>query len=218
MSNKGLGSTILGHERATMSDLSAHPAPQFSPPTHPAPAETLQSQVPAPPQVAPQPPVATQSQPAPLQYAPPTQPAPVSVAPQYAPPTQPAPAPATPQYAPPTQPAPQAFDPAQPFDAPQSNSVAQPQYADQAYDPHANPYAIPRDKPETGNGKIIAAYILALFSVFILPIILGPAAIFLASKAKNEGNPNGATAMTVAIGAMCLGFVFGFLALGAIGS
>lgn len=60
-----------------------------------------------------------------------------------------------------------------------------------------------------GGGKIVGSYICAAISVLILPIILGPLAIWLAHSAHEAGNPKGATARTVAICCMIAGFILG---------
>lgn len=59
--------------------------------------------------------------------------------------------------------------------------------------------------------KIVVAYVCAAIAVFLLPIIFGPVAIWLAHSEKKVGNPKAGTAFAVAIGATILGMIVGML-------
>lgn len=71
--------------------------------------------------------------------------------------------------------------------------------------------AIPPGVP--GKTELVWSYVLAAISVLFVPILFGPAAIFLAHRAKKAGNPNGKQALGIAVAAMVVGFVLGFLVL-----
>ncbi len=73
------------------------------------------------------------------------------------------------------------------------------------------PYQYPQTQTKPDNGKIVAAYICAVISILLLPIILGPVAIYLAHSAEGDGHPGGKTAKGVAIVCMILGFALGAL-------
>jgi putative exporter of polyketide antibiotics len=65
----------------------------------------------------------------------------------------------------------------------------------------------------SGRTSLIWSYILAAISVLFVPILFGPAAIFLGYRAGKAGNPNGKQAMTIAVIAMLVGFVLAALVL-----
>ncbi len=79
--------------------------------------------------------------------------------------------------------------------------------------PSQVPYQYAAPAQTGGSGKITGAYICAVLSLLILPIIFGPVAIWLASKAGDEGHSGAGTARIVAICCMIAGFALGALML-----
>ena len=61
------------------------------------------------------------------------------------------------------------------------------------------------------DGLIIGAYILAVISLFLLPICFGPLAIILSAIASSRGDKRGTAALIVSILLMILGMIFGML-------
>ena len=66
--------------------------------------------------------------------------------------------------------------------------------------------------PEASNKLSTAAFICGGLAVLFLPIILGPAAIICASRAKKRKETRAGAAMAVAITGTVLGLIFGYLA------
>lgn len=64
-----------------------------------------------------------------------------------------------------------------------------------------------------GGSKIVWSYVCSAIAVFFIPILFGPVAMVLANSAKKLGNPKGATAFNVAIGATIAGIIFGIMLL-----
>lgn len=73
--------------------------------------------------------------------------------------------------------------------------------------------SMPQSTPDTkpGSGKVVAAWVLAILAIFILPIILGPIGAVLGFSAAKEGNPSGRTAGIVAIVTTVIGTIGGIL-------
>jgi hypothetical protein len=66
--------------------------------------------------------------------------------------------------------------------------------------------------PEATNKLSTAAFICGGLAVLFLPIILGPAAIICASRAKKRKETRAGAAMAVAITGTVLGLIFGYWA------
>ena len=61
------------------------------------------------------------------------------------------------------------------------------------------------------DSLITGSYILAVISVFLLPICFGPIAVILAAIASSRGDKRGTTALIVAIACTLIGFTLGAL-------
>ncbi|GAC1531962.1 MAG: hypothetical protein NVS3B1_25350 [Marmoricola sp.] len=75
--------------------------------------------------------------------------------------------------------------------------------------PPAAPFADPSVK--AGNGLSIAAIVMGVLAVLILPIILGPAAIICGGVAMSRKEPLGRTGLIVGIVGMIAGFALGII-------
>lgn len=75
--------------------------------------------------------------------------------------------------------------------------------------PPAAPLADPAVK--AGNGLSIAAIVMGVLAVLILPIILGPAAIICGGIAMSRKEPLGRTGLIVGIVGMIAGFALGII-------
>ena len=156
-----------------------------------------------PAQVTPEPPApsATPAQPygaeSPSPFATPAQPYGVEPPSPYATPAQPYGAPQPP--APGTWPPPPPHGQAPPPPGPHQLGYGQP--------PWTQP--VP---PEASNKLSTAAFICGGLAVLFLPIILGPAAIICASRAKKRKETRAGAAMAVAITGTVLGLIFGYWA------
>jgi hypothetical protein len=64
---------------------------------------------------------------------------------------------------------------------------------------------------QPSNGLSTAAIVCGLIAVFILPIVLGPAAIIMSAIALGRKEPRAGAAMAVSVIGMLLGFVFGYM-------
>lgn len=60
-----------------------------------------------------------------------------------------------------------------------------------------------------GNGLSTAAIVCGVIAILFIPIVLGPAGIICAGKAKSRGEPWAGVGMAIAVGGMVLGFIIG---------
>lgn len=74
----------------------------------------------------------------------------------------------------------------------------------------APPPSWERSTPQAaGNGLSTAAIVCGVIAILFIPIVLGPAGIIFAGRAKRRGEPWAGTGMAAAVGGMVLGFIIG---------